>query len=51
MEKSVISEGMIRNVKRIYRETRSKVRVDECFWTAREVKQGCLVKSAPVNVR
>lgn len=45
MEKKGISEGMIKKIKRIYKETRSRVRVGselgECFWTARGVKQEC----------
>ena len=47
MEKKGISEGMIRKIKRIYKKTRSRVGVSselgECFWTARGVKQECLL--------
>lgn len=49
MEKRGISERMKRKIKRIYRETRSRVKVgneiEECFWTAKGIKQGISIKS------
>ena len=54
MGKRGISEGMIKRVKRIYREARSRVRVGGkiggCFWTSRGVKQWCPLSSHLFNI-
>ena len=54
MEKRGISEDIIKIVKRIYRETRSRARVGGeiggCFWTAKGVKQGCPLSPHLFNI-
>lgn len=47
MKERGIREGLIEKVKEVFRETKSRVKIGgqlgESFWTARGVRQGCLM--------
>lgn len=54
MREKGIRKGLIERVKEVLSETRSMVRVggmtERSFWTARGVRQGCLLSSVLFNI-